>query len=244
MSWSGSRRLLPPMSTSPPRRWQAQQPRRRPIRRRAIAASYVAPDTPEVAAAAELVAMPFFADTKPVADASAAEAEPRSVVLAALTDPVEILPPEVPPAQAPAASAPDMPSQDAATTTGRIELVGECLVAEACIDQFLWALYQRTPKEDTIKEREQRKVTVKRKGKTGDRHQDLHQAGRERFHLEGSQGGRTRRHVDDGLRDRRHGSQLQAEAVSHALRRRGGRTAARHHQRVSRRLPSRLSPAA
>ena len=38
-------------------------------------------------------------------------------------------------------------------------------MAEACIDQFLWALYQRTPKEDTIKERELRKVTVKRKGK-------------------------------------------------------------------------------
>ena len=38
-------------------------------------------------------------------------------------------------------------------------------MAEPCIDQFLWALYQRTPKEDTIKERELRKVTVKRKGK-------------------------------------------------------------------------------
>jgi hypothetical protein len=38
-------------------------------------------------------------------------------------------------------------------------------VAEPCIDQYLFALYQRTPKEDTIKEREQRKVTIKRKGK-------------------------------------------------------------------------------
>ena len=38
-------------------------------------------------------------------------------------------------------------------------------MVEPCIDQFLWALYQRTPKEDTIKEREQRKVTIKRKGK-------------------------------------------------------------------------------
>jgi hypothetical protein len=37
---------------------------------------------------------------------------------------------------------------------------------DVCIDRYLWALYQRTPKEDTIKEREQRKVTVKRKGKT------------------------------------------------------------------------------
>ena len=36
---------------------------------------------------------------------------------------------------------------------------------EPCIDQFLWALYQRTPKEDTSKERELRKVQIKRKGK-------------------------------------------------------------------------------
>lgn len=127
----------------------------------AIALSYTVPDTPEVAAAAELVAMPF-AEPKPVAKVTRAEAEPGSVVLAALTDPVEILPP---PAQAQDAGPADVPSQDAATTTGRIELVGECLVAEACIDQFLWALYQRTPKEDTTKEREQRKVQVKRKGK-------------------------------------------------------------------------------
>ncbi len=33
------------------------------------------------------------------------------------------------------------------------------------VDRYLWALYQRTPKEDTIKEPERRKVTVKRKGK-------------------------------------------------------------------------------
>src|SRR5262249_39709365 len=34
-----------------------------------------------------------------------------------------------------------------------------------CIDRYLWALYERTPKEDTIKVDEQRKVTVKKKGK-------------------------------------------------------------------------------
>lgn len=127
-----------------------------------IAASYAVPETPEVAAAAELVAMPL-AYTKPVPEVTSAEAESRPVVLAALSDPVEILLPEISPA--PAASTADALPQDAATKTERIELVGECLVAEACIDQFLWALYQRTPKEDTIKERERRKVTIKRKGK-------------------------------------------------------------------------------
>ncbi len=42
----------------------------------------------------------------------------------------------------------------------------DCLVADICIDQYLWALYQRTPKQDTNKVVELRKVTVKRKGKT------------------------------------------------------------------------------
>jgi hypothetical protein len=92
----------------------------------------------------------------PVPDTTTGPDEPHPVVVAALTDPAEILPPESPA---------DALPQDAATPAGRIELVGECQVAEACIDQFLWALYQRTPKEDTIKERELRKVTVKRKGK-------------------------------------------------------------------------------
>lgn len=130
----------------------------------AIAMSYAAPDTPEVAAAVELMAKPF-ADTKPVTDTATAEAEPRPLVVAALTDPAQVLPEETPPAQTAMAGTADPPPQDTATTAGRIEIVGECLVAEACIDQFLWALYQRTPKEDTIKERELRKVTVKRKGK-------------------------------------------------------------------------------
>jgi hypothetical protein len=92
----------------------------------------------------------------PAPKTATASDEPQPVVVAALTDPMEVLP---------AASTVDALPQDAATPAGRIELVGECLMAEACIDQFLWALYQRTPKEDTIKERELRKVTVKRKGK-------------------------------------------------------------------------------
>lgn len=42
----------------------------------------------------------------------------------------------------------------------------ECLAAENCIDQYLWSLYERTPKIDTVKVFEKRRVTVKRKGKT------------------------------------------------------------------------------
>ncbi|MDP1867471.1 MAG: hypothetical protein Q8L13_14175 [Bradyrhizobium sp.] len=159
-------RLAPALAASlaaaPPASLAFAPPAKAP---RALATSYaVVPETPEVAAAAELLAMPLTL-AKFVPDAASAGAEPRRFVLAALTDPVEVLPPEILTAPAPAPSPAEVPPQTAATTPGRIELVGECMVAEACIDQFLWALYQRTPKEDTIKEREQRKVTVKRKGK-------------------------------------------------------------------------------
>nr|WP_249135434.1 D-alanyl-D-alanine carboxypeptidase family protein [Bradyrhizobium sp. AUGA SZCCT0222] len=92
--------------------------------------------------------------------ATAAPDKQQTIVVAALSDPAEILPPEIPTIAAPTAG-----MAAAATTPGRVELVGECQLAEACIDQFLWALYQRTPKEDTTKERELRKVTIKRKGK-------------------------------------------------------------------------------
>jgi len=47
-----------------------------------------------------------------------------------------------------------------------IDSVDECIVAQICIDRYLWSLYERTRKVDTIKVSEQTKVTVKRKGKT------------------------------------------------------------------------------
>jgi hypothetical protein len=54
-------------------------------------------------------------------------------------------------------------AQPAVTT---IEINEECLVAEICIDRYLWALYERAPKIDAVKVHERRKVTVKRRGKT------------------------------------------------------------------------------
>jgi len=47
-----------------------------------------------------------------------------------------------------------------------IELVDECLVVDTCIEEYLWAVYQRTKKVDTNKVVERRKVTVKKNGKT------------------------------------------------------------------------------
>ncbi len=47
-----------------------------------------------------------------------------------------------------------------------VETPNECPVLDACIDDYLWSLYERTPKVDTNKVTEQIKKTVKKKGKT------------------------------------------------------------------------------
>jgi hypothetical protein len=46
------------------------------------------------------------------------------------------------------------------------ETIDECLVAEGCVDQYLWSLYERTPKIDSVKVFEKKSVRVKRKGRT------------------------------------------------------------------------------
>jgi hypothetical protein len=99
-------------------------------------------------------------------DTTAASDEPKSIVEAALTNSSQMLPPETPPVQVATASTPNAVLQDDPKDAMRsIEILDECL-ADTCIDRYLWALYQRTPKEDTIKVQELRKVTVEKKGKT------------------------------------------------------------------------------
>lgn len=103
--------------------------------------------------------------------------EPEPMVTAALTDPSEKLSPETPPAPAAHTDAANprlasletgdvsQPTQ-ANQGTGSIEVFDECFAVDVCVDRYLWALYQRTPKEDTVKVEDKRQVTVKRKGKT------------------------------------------------------------------------------
>ena len=43
--------------------------------------------------------------------------------------------------------------------------VEECSTRESCIDEYLWSVYQRAPKEDTVKVVERKKVTVEVDGK-------------------------------------------------------------------------------
>ena len=70
---------------------------------------------------------------------------------ASLADSSHALAPEIPP--------------DAKEAVSSTETLDECLVREVCIDQYLWSVYQRTLKQDTVKVVERRKVTVKMNGK-------------------------------------------------------------------------------
>src|SRR5712691_1591813 len=73
---------------------------------------------------------------------------------------------ETPSAQVASASTPDPVQDHTKEAVSSVETLDECLVAEICIDRYLWSMYQRAPKVDTIKVPERIKVTVKKKGKT------------------------------------------------------------------------------
>lgn len=97
---------------------------------------------------------------------AAASGEPEAIVEAALPEPAQTPSPEPPPEEAATTSTSDPMLNDSKLAVNSTEIFDECLEAEICINRYLWAVYQRTPKLDTIKVRERRKVTVKKKGKT------------------------------------------------------------------------------
>jgi hypothetical protein len=65
-----------------------------------------------------------------------------------------------------AAVSPTDPVQNAARPAVSSEALDACPEPDVCIDQYLWSLYERTPKVDTVKVEERIKVKVKNKGKT------------------------------------------------------------------------------
>ena len=101
-----------------------------------------------------------------LSEAAPAEAAPapEPVVKLASADPTEIVttdelsPAAIATGPAPAASKPSPPADTVA-------VLDECFVMDACIDRYLWTLYQRTAKEDSIKVEDRRPVTIKRRGK-------------------------------------------------------------------------------
>ena len=79
---------------------------------------------------------------------------------AALSDP-----PPMPQPRPPVLSPTD-PVQNAAKPAVNSEALDACPEPDVCVDQYLWSLYERTPKVDTVKVEERIKVKVKNKGKT------------------------------------------------------------------------------
>jgi hypothetical protein len=82
----------------------------------------------------------------------------------ASSDPPEVLAPEAPVRLA-ALTPLDQVHADTNEASNGIKPPDECPVPEMCIDQYLWSLYQRAPKVDTVKVVEQQKVPVIKKGK-------------------------------------------------------------------------------
>ncbi|MGB8039678.1 MAG: hypothetical protein WCF39_16530 [Pseudolabrys sp.] len=84
---------------------------------------------------------------------------------AALSDPPPMPRPAAVPVLFAAVSRTDL-VQNAARPAESSEALDACHERDVCIDQYLWSLYERTPKVDTVKVEEQIKVKVKNKGKT------------------------------------------------------------------------------
>jgi hypothetical protein len=97
----------------------------------------------------------------PVASEATPAQEPT--IKLASADPGDVVPSEML-SPAAIASGPIVESK-ASPSADTVAVLDECFVMDACIDRYLWALYQRTPKEDSIKVEDRRAVTIKRKGK-------------------------------------------------------------------------------
>jgi len=97
--------------------------------------------------------------------ASAGEAAEIASIGMASRDSDEVQPPAKRPVRLVSLFRPDSSDDDLKPVARMVETPNECLVAEICIDDYLWAFYERTPKVDTNKLKERLKATVRKKGK-------------------------------------------------------------------------------
>jgi hypothetical protein len=132
-----------------------------------------------VAGRTESIPAPQVVTREEAPHAVAAEGAPQAVASEAAPAPAnedavavdeqaiaELAPParETPGAQLTSLGTPaPVPSDAKPATLGTAD---DCAAIDSCVDHYLWALYQRTPKLDTIKVSEKVKVTVTTKGKT------------------------------------------------------------------------------
>ena len=96
---------------------------------------------------------------------AAAVSSEATAVKVALPDAPQIATPQKPPARNATLSMPEPIHPDVQGAVSPIETVDECQASDVCIDQYLWSLYQRASKLDTVKVEEQKKVTVEKNGK-------------------------------------------------------------------------------
>jgi len=116
---------------------------------------------------AESPASSALAYAEPIEAIPAAKNMDLPVGEAAIVQAVLSVPaPEMPAAQLASLGTPDPVPDRAIEPLSAVTMNDECVAAQSCIDQYLWSVYQRTPKLDTIKVSEQVKVTIKKKGKT------------------------------------------------------------------------------
>jgi hypothetical protein len=114
------------------------------------------PATPTAARAERLAE----ATAIPVPEPALVEPPTTAVALAASDNPQSA------PGEVRTASAPD-PARDGLDAVQPTQSVNDpCAGVETCIDDYLWSLYERAPKVDTVKETEKKKVTVEKNGKT------------------------------------------------------------------------------
>jgi hypothetical protein len=124
------------------------------------------PTEPTTTAAAPAPAVSTTAAATPdVKDQAAAADKSLPAVQTASANPAEVLPSALPPSQDPTASTPDHGPNDQIDSISLSEATDECFIMDICVDRYLWELYLRAPKEDTIRVPEQRQVTIKRKRK-------------------------------------------------------------------------------
>jgi hypothetical protein len=119
---------------------------------------------PIISPAASVIPASITVTEAPAVAPAPAPKEPEPIVTASLTDPAEVLRPEAAPADpiAQISKATEEPG-NSGTVVESNKTPDDC--SDSCIDNYLWTLYERTPKEDSVKEHEQRQVTVKKKGK-------------------------------------------------------------------------------
>jgi hypothetical protein len=136
----------------------------------AAAPQVTATDVRTVSSAADAAEAATPAPVSPTATAPATGPDrmevldqPKAAVETASSSSSDMLPAETLPARVTTASRADREPDDTTGNVSSIDIVDECFVMETCVDRYLWALYQRTPKEDTIKLQERRSVTVRKK---------------------------------------------------------------------------------